>query len=101
MSAVAFALEKQRLQLAAESHRAALAGHAEGLAPLFDAADQVGAGIRWTRQHPEALAATVALLLAARPATRRFAWRWGRRAFMAWRVWRDSRRWLQDTPAQP
>lgn len=94
MNAIECALARQRLQLAAAAQRDALARHAAGLAPLFAAADQAQAGIRWARRNPEILAAMTALMLAVRPASRRFAWRWGRRAFFAWRAWRDSERWL-------
>lgn len=99
MSAIAFALEKQRLQLAATAQRSELAGHARGLSPLFEAADQVRSGLCWTQRHPEVLAAGAAVVLAASPDARRFAWRWGRRVFLAWRFWRDSHRWLDQTPA--
>lgn len=98
MNAVELALAKQRLVLASRAQRSALAQHAAGLTPLFDAADQVRSGVRWVRRHPEVVAGGVAVLLAARPGARRFAWRWGRRAFLAWRLWRDSERWL-ETPA--
>lgn len=97
MNAVELALAKQRLQFQATAERAALAEHLAGLQPLFDSADQVAAGARWVRHHPEALAGAVAVLAAVRPGARRFIWRWGRRSFMAWRLWRDSHRWLQQS----
>lgn len=90
MNAIECALEKQRLQLAAASQRAALAEHAAGLQPLFDAADQVHAGARWLSRHPETVAVGVAVLAAIRPGVRRFLWRWGRRGFVAWRFWREA-----------
>lgn len=94
MTAVELALAKQRLQLASAAHRDALARHSQGLIPIFDAADQARAGVRWARQNPEIVAGGVALIAATRPGARRFFWRWGRRAFVAWRLWRDSERWL-------
>lgn len=94
MNPVECALAKQRLQLAAAAQRTEIAGHVAGLSPLFAAADQAQTGIRWLRRNPEIFAAATALLLAARPGARRFAWRWGRRGFIAWRMWRDSDRWL-------
>lgn len=97
MNAVECALAKQRLQLAAAAQRSELAGHVAGIVPLFAVADQAQAGVRWLRRNPEIFAATTALLLAVRPGARRFAWRWGRRAFIAWRVWRDSDRWLGNS----
>lgn len=103
MSALALALEKQRLQLAAAAQRTALSGYAEGLHPLFATVDQIRAGACWARRNPEIVAGGAALVIAVRPGTRRFFWRWGRRAFVAWRVWRDSQRWLENTavPVSP
>ena len=98
MNAVEIALAKQRLQLEVAAQRAALGTHVVGLQPAFQVLDQAHAGARWCGRHPEILASAVAVLVITRADTRRFAWRWGRRAFVAWRVWRDSRRWL-DTPA--
>lgn len=95
MNAIELALTKQRLQLDAAAQRAALSEHAAGLLPAFHALDQVRDGARWLGRHPELLAAGVALLATTRADARRFVWRWGRRAFIAWRVWRDSERWLQ------
>ncbi len=96
MTAIELALEKQRLQLSCAAQRNALAAHAAGLMPLFDAADQARTGVRWVRQNPEIVAGGVAVLAATRPGARRFFWRWGRRAFVAWRLWRDSERWLHS-----
>ncbi len=100
MKAIELALRKQLLLLDSATQREALARHAGGLAPLFEVADQINSGVRWVRRHPEALAAGLALLVAARPGMRRFFWRWGRRGFVAWRLWRDSRLWLQTQPPQ-
>lgn len=90
MNRLELALEKQRLQLEAASQRLALGGQLQGLAPLFDAADRLHEGARWVRRHPEIVAAGIALLAAARPRTRRFLWRWGKRAFLAWQFWRAN-----------
>ena len=98
MNAVELALEKQRLRLAAASQRLALSRHASGLVPAFAAAERVRAGARWVGQHPEIAAGGVALLAVARPGVRRFFWRWGRRAFIAWRLWRDGEHWLAAHP---
>ena len=96
MNAIELALRKQLLVLDAAGQRERLARHANGLVPLFNVADQVNTGVRWVRRHPEALAAGLSLLVAARPGVRRFFWRWGRRGFVAWRLWRDGGRWLQQ-----
>lgn len=84
MNAVEIALEKQRLRLEAASQRAALAEYAQGLQPMFHAADRVRDGARWLGKHPEAVAGGIALLAAARPGFRRFLWRIGRRAVFVW-----------------
>ncbi len=94
VKAVELALEKQRLQFQVTSQRAALAGHVAGLKPLFDAADQITVGARWVRHHPEVVAGSVLLVAVVRSGVRRFLWRWGRRSFVAWRLWRDSDRLL-------
>ncbi|MFN3884155.1 MAG: YqjK family protein [Rhodocyclaceae bacterium] len=88
MNRIELALEKQRLHLEAASQRIALGEHLQGLTPLFDAADRLRDGARWVRRHPEIVAAGIALLAAARPRTRRFLWRWGKRAYLAWQIWR-------------
>ncbi|MDP1653609.1 MAG: YqjK-like family protein [Rhodocyclaceae bacterium] len=101
MNAVELALEKQRLRLAAASQRIDLSRHAAGLMPLFDAADRVHAGARWAARHPEIVGGGVALLAAARPGVRRFFWRWGKRAFIVWRLWRESEHWLASPSITP
>jgi hypothetical protein len=88
------ALEKQRLRLEAASQRIDLARHATGLQPLFAGADRVREGARWVGRHPEVLAGGVALLAAASPRTRKFIWRWGKRAFIGWSLWRDGDHFL-------
>lgn len=89
MNAIELALEKQRLRLETASQRIDLARHATGLQPLFTAADRVHEGARWVGRHPEVVAGGVALLAAVRPGVRRFLWRWGKRALVAWHVWRN------------
>ncbi len=94
MNAIELALEKQRLRLETASQRIDLARHAAGLQPLFTAADRVHEGARWVGRHPEVVAGGVALLAAVRPGVRRFIWRWGKRAFIGWRLWRDGDHFL-------
>lgn len=101
MNAIELALEKQRLRLETASQRIDLARHAAGLQPLFATADRVHEGVRWIGRHPEVVAGGVALLAAARPGARRFLWRWGRRAFVAWQLWREGGFWLVKSPARP
>lgn len=90
MSAIERALEKQRLRLQSAQQRAELARDLAGLAPLVAAAERVRGGIRWLRRHPEALGAGLVVAAVLRPGMRRFLWRWGRRAFVAWRLWRQT-----------
>jgi YqjK-like protein len=101
VNALELALAKQRLVLAAAAQRDELSRHAAGLRPLFHAADQVQAGVRWVRRNPELAAGGAALLVAVQPRARRFLWRWTRRGFFAWRLWRESDRWLAARPAFP
>lgn len=96
MTEVELALAKQRLHLEIAGQRLALAQYTAGLRPAFEAADQVRAGFRWLSHHPEAVAGGVAVLAVARPGARRFLWRWGRRSFFLWRLWRESDRWLAE-----
>ena len=98
MNEIERGLAKQRLLIASAAQRDALARYAQGLQPVFAVADHLHAGARWAERHPELVAAGVAILAASSSATRRFLWRWSRRGFVAWRIWRDGRRWI-DTPA--
>lgn len=100
MNPVESALNKQRLQLEITAQRQALDQHLEGLAPALVAADRIHAALYWLRRHPEVIAGSVAVLVAARPSTLRLFWRWGRRGFIAWRLWRDSDRWLKKNPVR-
>lgn len=90
MSAIERALQKQRLLLQSAQQRAELAHDLAGLAPFVAAAERVHGGVRWLRRHPEALGAGVVIAAILRPGMRRFLWRWGRRAFLAWRFWRQA-----------
>ncbi|MDX9995711.1 MAG: YqjK family protein [Rhodocyclaceae bacterium] len=94
MNAIELALARQRLQHEAGIQRAALAAHAAGMQPLFEAADGLQAGARWVRRHPEVVAGSVAVLVATSRGTRHFLWRWAKRSLVAWKLWRESERWL-------
>ncbi len=44
---------------------------------------------QWLRQHPEVPAAAAGLLLVLRPKRAlALAWRWGRRGWLGWQLWR-------------
>lgn len=94
MNAIDLALARQRLQHEADVQRKAFAVHATGLRPLFEVADGVQMGARWVRRHPEVVAGGVAVLAATSPRTRHFLWRWTKRSVVAWKLWRESERWL-------
>lgn len=84
-SSLELALRKQRLQIASDGLRADFARNAAGLAPAFGVADCAADGVRWLRRHPQVIVAAGVALVVARP---RRAWRWARRAFVGWKVWR-------------
>lgn len=87
---VAHALEKQRLQFASAEQRDQLTRYGAGLAPVFEAADRVQDATRWVRRHPEVAVGALALMIAVRPGVRRFLWRWSKRGFVVWKLWRTS-----------
>lgn len=94
VNAVELATRKQRLLHDSAVQRKALTDYAVGLRPAFGAADRVRAGAFWMRRHPEIVFGGVALLAASSSATRGALWRWSRRGFSVWRLWRDGKRWI-------
>lgn len=96
------ALKKQRLQLKSAALREQWLAHAAGLQPLCAGVDRINDGVRWVREHPQAVlntaVATGAALLVARPRT---LLRLARRGFVAWQLWRKGRQWLDRQEAQP
>lgn len=89
------ALKKQRLQIASERLRADFGRYAAGVAPLFTTADGVVKGARWVRRNPQAAVAAAVALLVIRP---KIVWRWARRAFVGWQVWRKLKVFLERHP---
>lgn len=83
------ALKRQRLQWQADSQRQDLERHFRVFLPAFNASDRVRNGAIFLRRHPQWLAGAALVLAALRP---RRAWRWSKRGFIAWRLWRR----LQD-----
>lgn len=75
------------------AQRATLAGQMVPVEVALRRADQAiaagRAGVRYVKTHPLEVGTAVAVLAVLRP---RRVWRWGRRAFVAWNVWRK----LQD-----
>ncbi len=81
-------LERKRAVLVARAaeQRASLAAAfvpLQGPAALADRGVQVA---RFLKRYPAILAAIVAVTALLRP---RRAWKWGRRAFVVWRMWRN------------
>lgn len=94
------ALKKQRVQFDSERLRGRLGGELQGILPLFDALDTLGAGVRWVRQRPAIPVGIAVAMMVARP---RSLWRWGRRAVLGWQAWRKVRDMavkLSRSPAQ-
>ncbi|MDR3054985.1 MAG: YqjK-like family protein [Zoogloeaceae bacterium] len=87
-------LREQRglLRARCESQREAFANtHGAVFARVCDVADKAQAGARWLKRHPSVVGVAAALLVIRKPIR---LWRWGRRAYMAWRGWRALRRRL-------
>ena len=86
------ALKKQRLQIASDTLRTEFGLFAAGLAPAFSGADCTVEGVRWLRRNPEVAVAAGVALVVIRP---KRAWRWARRAFVGWQVWRKLSEFLE------
>jgi hypothetical protein len=87
----ALALKKQRLQIKCGSLREQWIGQAQGAKSVCDLTDRIVGGWTWLRRHPEIVVAVVVALVVAR---RSVVFRWLRRGFLAWQVWRRGRGWL-------
>lgn len=94
--ALELALRKQRLQIAGAGLRNDIAQHAIGLTPLFTGADFTVETVRCMRRHPQLMVAAGVALVVVQPGR---AWRWGRRAFVGWQIWRRLRLFLDRPPA--
>lgn len=87
---VELALIRQRLQFDGARQRETLARCFGELAPLFTAADRLADGVGWLRRHPELAVGAFTLLVASRR-MRAFLWRWSKRGFLLWQLWRRYR----------
>lgn len=85
------ALKKQRLQFQSDLLRDRWCSHARGVAPAFGVVDGVRAGAQWLRRHPEVTVGAAVALVVAKPRT---VWRWLKRSFAVWGLWRKGRQWL-------
>lgn len=89
---IELSLQRGRLQERAAAQRAALAASLQPVLAAVDTADRglvkARQGVQYLKRHPMGVGLAVAALAAIRPQR---AWRWGRRAFVAWSVWRKIR----------
>lgn len=84
------ALRSAALQQRSTALRQAVARDSQVLRPPLALADQVLAGGRWLKAHPQWLGVGVAVLVVWRP---RRAWRLAARLWGGWRLWRRVQRW--------
>lgn len=87
--AIDLAAQRGRLQERIAAQRAAIAANMVPIAGALAAADDALAaarrGVDYVKGHPLQVGLAVAVLAALRP---KRVWRWGRRAFFAWGLWR-------------
>jgi pterin-4a-carbinolamine dehydratase len=95
---VELALKRQRLQLRAGAQRLELRQQLTAYAPVVKFADQVRAGIEYVKHHPHWLVGIAVAVVVARP---RRAFRWLRRGFVAWQLYRRVRAAAILAPAPP
>ena len=81
-------LARERLRERIAHQRSQLSSAAWPIATACSLADTAGDGARWLRSHSHWLIGGLVALLIVRP---RGTWRWGRRLFAAWRLWRALR----------
>jgi hypothetical protein len=84
-------VERERLRLRSTELRLQVARQAQVLVAPLAVADQVQAGVRWLRAHPEGPLLVLGLVIVARP---RRALRWAGRLWWGWGLWQRGRRWL-------
>jgi len=86
--AVRFALRQGALRERIVVQRSVLASHAGPLEDALGTVDKAVLGVEWLKEHPATVGVTVALVVAASP---KRAWRWSKRAYLAWRGWHAVR----------
>lgn len=92
------AARRERLQERSRALRGDVARHAQVLTPALAAVDRGRDALTWLHAHPALVAVAAAALALWRPRT---LWRWGRRAWSAWRlVQRVRERLSAFRPAQ-
>ena len=89
------ALKRQRLQLTAAAQRRELQKSAAALVPAIEFIDKLRAGVEYIKQRPHWVVLGVAVIVVIRP---RRAFRWLKRGFIAWQVYRRWRRRVMALP---
>lgn len=86
---IELALKQGRLQERIAGQRATLAAQMQPISSALETADVAIAtgrsSIDYVRRHPGQVGAAFAVLAILRP---KRVWQWGRRAFIAWGLWR-------------
>ena len=99
---IELALKQGRLQERIATQRAALAAQIKPVAGALETADAAIAtgrsGIDYIKHHPGQVGAAFAVLAILRP---KRVWQWGRRAFVAWSLWRKLRGQLNRAGLMP
>lgn len=89
---IELALKRGRLQERIAGQRAALATQVVPIAKALGTADQAvalgHASVAYVKHHPGQVGAALAILAFLRP---KRIWRWGRRALVAWGIWKKVR----------
>ena len=90
-------LRREQLGTRSTELRLMIAEHSRVLVTPLALADQVRAGVRWLRTHPEWPLGALALVVILRP---RRAVRWAGSLWWGWRLWQRGQRALQGLAAQ-
>jgi len=94
---LALALRQQQLLARSAFLRTQVAQHMAPWQARLGQVDQARAAVttswQWLRTHPEVPAGAAVLLLLLRPKRAlALAWRWGRRGWLGWQIWRRVQR---------
>jgi YqjK-like protein len=74
-----------------DAQRETLARQSAPLESALSVADKAVDGVHWMKANPVSVGSAVAVLAILKPSR---AWRWGRRAFIAWRGWEKLKKSL-------
>ena len=97
---IELSLQRGRLQERIAAQRAALTTQLRPVVGAVVATDQalvkVRHGIDYVKRHPAQVGVAVALLALLKP---KGVWRWGRRSFVAWQLWKKAQKHLAGSSA--